>query len=171
MKSHHLLNWKISTTFTSDTRMRWSSLIWLICETNLVELSRNEVSKFQALCTSSISSTHILVLKGMVSNSINIFLLYEQEIINKKLTSKISVDSSIMFTSYAWLCALALLHRLLWLLISHVLSTWIINNHSHFIWKWFQPHSFEELCYIKEIYKYLKWFHLLEVLRVPSIWN
>ena len=30
----------------------------------------------------------------------------------KKLISKISVDTNFTFTSYAWLCAVALLHRL-----------------------------------------------------------
>ena len=44
----------------------------------------------------------------------NIFLDMNQKIlIKKKLTSRILVDSNFTFTSYAWLCALALLRWLL----------------------------------------------------------
>ena len=57
-------------------------------------------------------------VKDIFSDSNNIFLWCESEDINKnnnkkRLTSKISVDSHFTFTNYAWLCALALLHRLL----------------------------------------------------------
>ena len=40
------------------------------------------------------------------------FLWHDSEDIQKK-ASKISVDSNLCLRSYAWLCALALLHRLL----------------------------------------------------------
>ena len=36
-----------------------------------------------------------------------------QKILTKKIISKISVHSDFSFTSYVWLCAMALLHRLL----------------------------------------------------------
>ena len=49
--------------------------------------------------------------KGMVSDS-NIFLWHKAEVNKKKVISKISVDPNFTFTSYAWLCALALLQRL-----------------------------------------------------------
>ena len=55
-----------------------------------------------------------LRIKGIVTDSNNIFLLHKLEDIDKKrVISKISVDSNFTFTSYAWLGALALLHRLL----------------------------------------------------------
>ena len=53
--------------------------------------------------------------KGIVSDSNNIFLWHETEDINKKMIiSKISVDSNFTFTNCAWLCALVLLHWLLY---------------------------------------------------------
>ena len=55
-----------------------------------------------------------MFLKGTVSDSNNIFLWQKiGRYYWKKLISKISVDSNISFTSYAWLCALILLCRLL----------------------------------------------------------
>ena len=50
--------------------------------------------------------------KGVVSDFDNIFYGMNQKILTKKVISKISVDSNFTFASYAWLCALALLHRL-----------------------------------------------------------
>ena len=53
-------------------------------------------------------------IKGIVSDYNNIFVWHKSKDINKnRFFSKISVDSNFMFTSYEWLCALALLHRLL----------------------------------------------------------
>ena len=54
------------------------------------------------------------VFKGIVSDSTNIFLWHESNDMKKKMVIiKISVNSNFTFTSYAWLCALTLLHRLL----------------------------------------------------------
>ena len=62
----------------------------------------------------SLSSCSLLTLKGIFSDSNNIFLWHKSEDINKKkVISKISVHSKSSFTSYAWLCALVLLHRLM----------------------------------------------------------
>ena len=58
--------------------------------------------------------THSTPLKGIESESNNIFLWHELENINKKkLISKISVDSDFPFSSYAWLCVFHCSHRLL----------------------------------------------------------
>ena len=50
--------------------------------------------------------------KGVVSDFNNIFYGMNQKILTKKVIFKISVDSNFTFASYAWLCALVLLHRL-----------------------------------------------------------
>ena len=64
----------------------------------------------------------------------------------KKKTSKISIDSN--FTSYARLSALALLHRLL-RCIKSCRQDYMqkLFYFSHFIRKWFQPNSLEQMCY------------------------
>ena len=54
---------------------------------------------------------HNSLFKGIISDSNSIFLWHKSEDINIKVISKISVDSNFPFTSYAWLCALALLHQ------------------------------------------------------------
>ena len=60
----------------------------------------------------------IITPKGIASDSNNIFLWHKSEDINQKKKKKgggdisnISVDPNSTLTSYAWLCALALLHR------------------------------------------------------------
>ena len=53
-------------------------------------------------------------VKGIFSDSNNIFLWYQSEDINKKkLISKISDDFNFLFSSYAWLCVFHCSHRLL----------------------------------------------------------
>ena len=53
------------------------------------------------------------IVKGIGSDSCNIFSWHKSEnITKKKVTYKLSVDSSFTFTCYARLCALSLLHRL-----------------------------------------------------------
>ena len=64
--------------------------------------------------------------KGIVSDTSNIFLWHESEDINKKKASKISVDSSFMFSSYAWVCVFHCPHRLL---------CWIKSRVRDFLWK------------------------------------
>ena len=49
------------------------------------------------------------MLKGIVSDSDNIFYNMNQKILTKKVISEISVDFNFTFVSYAWLYALALL--------------------------------------------------------------
>ena len=43
-------------------------------------------------------------IKGIVSDSNNIFLWHEWDVNQKKLISKISFDSNFTFLSYVWLC-------------------------------------------------------------------
>ena len=62
----------------------------------------------------------------------------------KKLISKISVDSNFTFSNHAWLCVFHCSHRLLCLIKSRVRD---------FLWKWFQPNSFEEVCFLEESYE------------------
>ena len=49
----------------------------------------------------------------IVSDSNNVFYDINHKILTKKVISKISEDSNFTFTSYVWLGALALFHRLL----------------------------------------------------------
>ena len=78
--------------------------------------------------------------KGIVSDSNNKFLCHESEDFNKKkkkkkkTISKISVDSSFTFTSNAWLCALAVLHRLL--LVLNLVSSMILYMKIALILHW-----------------------------------
>ena len=43
------------------------------------------------------------------------------------------------------------------------------ENCSHFILKWFQPNSFEEMCFSEESYKNMQQIQRLKFLRAPSI--
>ena len=52
-------------------------------------------------------------IKGIFSDS-NVFMWLKSGDINKKVISKISLDSTFSFTSYALLCALALHHWLVY---------------------------------------------------------
>ena len=67
------------------------------------------------LALSNGAQEYVAFVKGIYSDSNNIFLWHELEDINKKkLISKISVDSNFGFSSYAWLCVFHRSHRLLW---------------------------------------------------------
>ena len=91
-------------------------------------------------------------IKGIVSDSNNIFLWYELKDINKKkMISKISVDSNFTFTSYTGLCAMALLYRLQGLINSgRWESMWkLLLFHT----EWFLLNSFGEMCFLEESYK------------------
>ena len=43
------------------------------------------------------------------------------------------------------------------------------ENCSHFKLKWFQPNSFEEVCFLEERYKNMQKIQILNILRAPSI--
>ena len=102
--------------------------------------------------------------KGVFSDSSNIIFWHESEDINNnnnnnKIISKISVDFSFMLnSSYAWLCVP----------IDYCDELSLVNetfceNCSHFLLKWLQPNSLEELR------KDEKKNQILKILRVPAI--
>ena len=66
------------------------------------------------------------LLKGWSVILTTSFYDMNQKILTKKVISKISVDSNFTYTSYAWLCAVALLHRLL---------CYIKSRRQDFMWK------------------------------------
>ena len=68
-----------------------------------------------------------------------------------------SVDSNFTFNSFAWLCTLALLHRLLCklILIDKTLCL-------YFTLKWFLFNSFGEMCFLEDRYKKSKFGHFWE---------
>ena len=43
------------------------------------------------------------------------------------------------------------------------------ENCSHSILKWFQPNSFEEVCFLEESYENKEKIQILKILRAPSI--
>ena len=111
-------------------------------------------------CTNSLwdkknVSSDFLMLKEYSMILTISFLTWIRRYEQKKLTSKISVDSNFTFTSlYAWLCA--------WhcsidnCVKSSLDDETYAKNCSHFIKKWFQPNSFREMCYLGESYKWMQ---------------
>ena len=91
--------------------------------------------------------------KGIVSGS-NIFLWHESDNINKKVISKISVDSNFMLTSLVqdyvhWHCSIDYCVKLI-LIDENLCENWF-----YFTLKWFLLNSFdsfEDMC-LEEIYK------------------
>ena len=53
-------------------------------------------------------------VKEVFCDSNNIILWHKSKGMNKKVISKIPVDSNFIFASYAWLCVFHCSHRLLW---------------------------------------------------------
>ena len=43
------------------------------------------------------------------------------------------------------------------------------ESRSHFILKWFQPNSFEKVCFLEESYENMQKIQVLKNFRVPSI--
>ena len=81
-------------------------------------------------------------IKGIFSDSNNIFSWHELEDINKKSYPNLRIH---VMHDYV-LCS----HRLLCCI---VLCTRLCENCSHFILKLFQPNSFEEVCFLMTSYK------------------
>ena len=88
----------------------------------------------------------------------------------KKLISKISVDSNFMFSSYAWLCVFHCSHRLLCWINSRVreFSVKLLLFHTEML-----PAKFlwGSVLLRGELQKYAKKFKLWKISIAPSIWN
>ena len=52
-----------------------------------------------------------------------------------------------------------------------LVSETFYENCSHFILKWFQPNSFEEVCFLEESYENMQKIQIFKIFRVPSIWH
>ena len=110
-----------------------------------------------------IKSATLLQLKGILSDSNTIFhmrmnqILRSEDINKIKLICKISVDSNLTFSSYAWLYKCVPLLPKTTVLNKVSCTRLFCENCSHFILKWFQPNSFGEVCFFRgEIQKYAK---------------
>ena len=115
-----------------------------------------------------VMAKEIIPVKGIFCDFHNIFLCMNRRYKQKKLISKISVDSNRKFLCYAWFCVFHCSHRLLCWIKSRV-RDFFCENCSHFILKWFQPNSFGELCFLEESYWNMQKIQILKILRAPSI--
>ena len=110
-------------------------------------------------------------LKGIFSDSNNIFLWYEiRTYKQKKLISKISVDSNFTFSSYAWLCVFHCSHRLLCWIKSRV-RDFSVKIALISYWNNFSPTPVGKCTSYRSAPQICKKIHILKILRVPSIWH
>ena len=86
----------------------------------------------------------------------------------KKLISKISVDSNFTVSSYAWLCVFHCSHRLLCGIKSCV-RDFSVKIALISALKWVQPNSFGEVCFLEESYKNKQKNHILKILTSVSM--
>ena len=86
------------------------------------------------------------MFKGIFSDSNSIFFSYESEDINKKLISKISVDSKFTCTSFARFCVFHWSVDCCVELI--IVYDNLCANCFHLLLKWFQLNSFGVMCFL-----------------------
>ena len=134
--------WKIATTFQSQIQNKATgTILWH---------HHGNIQVPESLSHLQILPIGVYWIKEMFNDSSNIFLWHESVDTKKKLISEISVDSKFTFTSYVWLCVL---HCSIDCCVEIIIVyDNLFEKCSHFLMKWFQLNSFEEMCFLWESY-------------------
>ena len=105
-------------------------------------------------------------IKGIFIDSNNIFLWHESEDINKKgLFPKFQLIPILRFqVMHDYVCFIAPTDYCAeWSLVFETFC----ENCSHFKLNWFQPNSFEEVCFLEEIYENMQTFKFWKFWECP----
>ena len=91
-------------------------------------------------------------IKGIVSDSNNIFLWHKSEDLNnnKNKNKKTNIPILCFQVMHDYTCFIAPIDYCVEL---SLVDKTFCENCSHFIWKWFQPNSFGEMCFLEESYE------------------